>query len=314
MITPYLLHFDVPCNLISEQLPENLDYRLTTATNTLHYSFDGAYLAMQQLNLHPFYVELFELDTGTPFSFHLEVTSPQYFLFFMLEGQARFTTPEGFYLNQPPKGHMALCHKTPGHYRVTLPADRHIACCVTLEPGWLNYATEKLPAFHRHQETHPPLSHPFLPYVRIDSFLHRRLQEVLTLKRNGHGRLDGFLRLKFADILEYYSPAAEERQCGLAYKVKKYLSEHLTDPNINYRNLSILFDVGERALRYHFQQEFGISIHQFLTHKRLQLAHHLIIHKGMLISDVYLQAGYQDESTFRRAYHNFFKSRRKSDV
>lgn len=312
MKVPYLLHFDVPFESVSEPLPENFDYCLTTATNTHHYGFDRANLRLQHLSLPPFYLELFELDTSTPFSFRLEVTSPQYFLFFMLKGQVRFSTPEGFYLSQIPKGHMAVCYKAPGHYRVTLPAGRHVACCVALEHQWLNYATEKLPVFFQHPQTSP--SGPFLPTVRIGTFLLHRLKQVLAIKRNGPGRLDGFLRLKFAEILEYYSPVAEERQGGLAYKVKEYLSKHFTDPHINYSYLSTLFDVGERALRYHFQQEFGITIHQFLTHRRLQLAQKILMDEGLPIRDVYLQTGYQDESTFRSAYRKFFLSPGKSDV
>ncbi len=309
MKTPYLLHFNVPCNLISEQLPENLDYRLTTATNTLHYRFDGAYLAIQQLNLHPFYVELFELDTGTPFSFHLEVTSPQYFLFFMLHGQARFTTPEGFYLSHAPQGHMTVCYKAPGYYRATLPTGRHVACCITMEPDWLNYATEKLTAFRRHLETQPPLSHSFLPYVGIDSFLRRRLQEVLALKRNGHGRLDGFLRLKFAEILEYYGPKAAEKQRSLVYRAKEYLDASFRIHGLTSCKVAEYFQIEERTLRNRFKAEFNLTVRDYYTARRLRYAIALMHSQRLPLRDVYYPAGYNDESTFRYELRKYDLSR-----
>ena len=309
---PYLLHFDLPCELVSAQLPQKLNYRLATATNVRQYNFGEANLSIQHLNLHPFYVELFELDTPAPFAFRLELTSHQHFLFFMLEGQVRFTTCEGFYISQASKGQMAACHKPAGHYRVSLPAGRHGVCCVAVDAEWLNYATEKLPAFRRYFQENQ--AHSFLPYIRIDPFLQHRLQQILALKRNGHGRLDGFLRLKFADILEYYTPIADEKQNGPAYKIKAYLSENFTDHQISYTHLAALFDEEERAIRYHFYKEFGISVHRFLMHKRLQRAYRLIMHEGQPMRDVYLLVGYQNESSLRRAYQKFFSTGGKSDT
>jgi|GEM_PF-1135887 len=311
MKAPYLLHFEVPFKIVAGASAQGPAYRLTTASATDQYVFDTATLVVQRLNLHPFYVELFELNTRDPFSLGLELAVPRHFLFFMRHGQARFTTPEGFYLSQAPEAHLCACYKASGYYRVSLRRGRHVACCVNLDPDWLDYATEKLPVFR--YAAGSPLSCTFLPYVPIDPYIRQRLEEVLMFKRNGHGRLDGFLRLKFAEILEYYAPRAEDRQQGLASRIYGHLQEHFTDPGISYQHLSARFKEGERRLRYHFYKEYGISIHQFLTHKRLQLAHRLIMQEGLPIRDVYLPAGYHDESTFRYAYRNFFLSIGKSD-
>jgi len=310
MKTPYLLHFDVPFTMVSAPPHAGFTQRLAAASDVHYYTFDATALAVQHLNLHPFYVELFELSTSTPFSFGLELTGPQHFLFFMRQGQARFTTPEGFYLSYAPEAHLSACYKPAGHYRVQLRPGQHVACCVTLDPHWLSYATEKLPVFRFPAEAGPV----FLPYVPLGPFLRQRLEEVLALRRNGHGRLDGFLRLKFAEILEHYSPRAEEKKRDIAYKVKDYLDHHFIGSHTGYASLSTRFGEGERQLRYRFEKEFGTSIHRFLTHKRLQLAHRLITQEGQPIRDVYLPSGYQDESTFRYAYRKFFSDIGKSDI
>lgn len=310
MKTPYLLHFDMPFTMVSAPPHAGFTQRLAAASDVHYYTFDAAALAVQHLNLHPFYVELFELSTSTAFSFGLELTGPQHFLFFMRQGQARFTTPEGFYLAYAPEAHLAACYKPAGHYRVHLPPGQHVACCVTLDPHWLSYATEKLPVFRFPAEAGAA----FLPYVPLGPFLRQRLEEVLALKQNGHGRLDGFLRLKFAEILEHYAPRALQKQGLTAYKVKAYLQQQFTRSDTSYARLSAHFSEGQRQLRYGFEKEFGISIHRFITHKRLQLAHRLITQQGMPMKDVYLPAGYHDESTFRYAYRKFFSNTGKSDI
>lgn len=299
MKTPYLLHFDVPCESVSERLPENFTYHLATAANTRHYYFDTAHLGIQHLKLRPFYVELFELDARAPFTFGLEITEPQHFLFFMLQGQARFCTPEGFYLNHAPEGHLATCYKAPGRYRVSLRPGWHVACCVNLEPAWLEYATEKLPVFLPHRPVAPTLPHTFLPYVRMDSFLRRRLDDVLALKRNGHGRLDGFLRLKFAEILEYYGPKAAEKQRSLVYRVKEYLDTSFQTHGLTSRRVAEYFEMEERTLRNRFRAEFNLTVRDYFTARRLRYATDLMRSQKLPIRDVYYPAGYNDESTFR---------------
>lgn len=309
MKAPYLLHFDVPCAPVAGQLPENSGYRLATATNVQHYGFDTADFGVQHLNLRPFYVDLFELNTRTPFAFGLELKATQHFLFFMLQGQARFTTPEGFYLSHAPEGHMAACYKSAGHYQVCLPPGQHVACCVTPEPEWLNHATEKLPAFRQHLETTSPLSHAFFPHVRIDTFLHRRLKEVLALKRNGHGKLDGFLRFKFAEMLEYYGPKATEKQHSLVYRVKEYLDASFQTHSLTSREVAKYFNIEERTLRNRFKTEFNLTIRDYYTALRLRYSIYLMHSEKLPVKDVYYRAGYNDESTFRYELRKYGLSR-----
>lgn len=295
MKASYILHFNVPFQTLSEHLPEDLSYRLAMAAGAQHYTFDAAVLTVQRLNLRPFYVELFELRTQAPFAFNLELTAPQHFLFLMLHGQAQFTTAEGFYLSHAPESHLSACCKAAGHYRLNFGPGRHVACCVALEPTWLEYTTAKLPLFRKLQES----SSSFLPYVRMDPFLHRRLEEILTLRQNGHGKLDGFLRLKFAEILEYYSPRAEKKQQGLVYRVREHLDTIFLAHGLTSRGVAKHFETEERTLRNRFRAEFNLTLRNYFTALRLRYATDLMRSKKLPVRDVYYLAGYNDESTFR---------------
>ncbi|MCD8540465.1 MAG: AraC family transcriptional regulator [Leadbetterella sp.] len=182
---------------------------------------------------------------------------------------------------------------------MSLRPGRHVACCVALEPGWISYATEKTPFFRRSLEAAPASSPTFLPYVRMDSFLHRRLEEVLALKRNGHGRLDGFLRYKFAEILEYYDPRAAEKQRSLTYRVKDYLDASFRTHGLNSGAVAEHFGIKERTLRNRFKAEFNLTVRDYYTACRLRYATMLMKSKKLPVRDVYYPAGYNDESTFR---------------
>lgn len=312
MKTPYLLHFEAPFETLSGPLPENFTCHLAAATATRHYVFDTAALAVQQLNLRPFYVELFELNCHVPFAFGLELACPKHFLFFMRQGQVRFNTPEGFYLSHAPEAHLSVCYKAAGHYRISLPPGRHVACCVTLETAWLDYATEKLPLFRRHLQAGPALSRSFLPYVRMDAFLQRRLEEILKLKPNGHGRIDGFLRLKFAEILEYYSPWAERKLRDVTYRVKEYLDASFQTHGLTSRGTAERFEMEERTLRNRFRAEFNLTLRDYFTALRLRYATDLMRSQNLPVKDVYYPSGYNDESTFRYELRKYGLSRRKN--
>ena len=54
-----------------------------------------------------------------------------------------------------------------------------------------------------------------------------------------------------------------------------------------------------------FRQETGYSVHGYLTEKRLLLAQQLLV-RGCTPAEAAVQAGYQDYSTFSRAYKKQF--------
>ncbi len=84
----------------------------------------------------------------------------------------------------------------------------------------------------------------------------------------------------------------------------QYLSLHLNEP-LSIDDLSERFYISKYHMMRRFRQETGYSIHGYLAEKRLLLAQQLLS-RGASPSEVFTQVGYQDYSTFSRAYKKQF--------
>lgn len=92
----------------------------------------------------------------------------------------------------------------------------------------------------------------------------------------------------------------------------QYLSLHLTE-ELSIDQLAQRFYISKYHMMRRFRQETGYSIHGYLTEKRLLLAQRLLA-QGTPPSEAGLQAGYQDYSTFSRAYKKQFGHGPSADV
>ena len=84
----------------------------------------------------------------------------------------------------------------------------------------------------------------------------------------------------------------------------QYLNLHLTE-ELSIDQLAERFYISKYHMMRRFRQETGYSIHGYLTEKRLLLAQRLLA-QGVSPSEAGEQAGYQDYSTFSRAYKKHF--------
>ena len=84
----------------------------------------------------------------------------------------------------------------------------------------------------------------------------------------------------------------------------QYLSLHLTE-ELSIDQLAERFYISKYHMMRRFRQETGYSVHGYLTEKRLLLAQQLLA-RGCTPAEAAVQAGYQDYSTFSRAYKKQF--------
>ena len=84
----------------------------------------------------------------------------------------------------------------------------------------------------------------------------------------------------------------------------QYLNLHLTE-ELSIDQLAERFYISKYHMMRRFRQETGYSIHGYLTEKRLLLAQQLLA-RGCTPAEAAVQAGYQDYSTFSRAYKKQF--------
>ena len=92
----------------------------------------------------------------------------------------------------------------------------------------------------------------------------------------------------------------------------QYLNLHLTE-ELSIDQLAERFYISKYHMMRRFRQETGYSIHGYLTEKRLLLAQRLLA-QGVSPSEAGEQVGYQDYSTFSRAYKKHFGRGPSADV
>lgn len=85
-----------------------------------------------------------------------------------------------------------------------------------------------------------------------------------------------------------------------------YINENLTE-KISLDTLSEKFYVSKSHLCRVFKGTTGLTMHQYITSKRLLKAH-ILVQEGMTLSEASLQSGFSDYSLFYKAYKKEFGS------
>jgi len=116
------------------------------------------------------------------------------------------------------------------------------------------------------------------------------------------------LFLCISDLLFYLSRSVYEREHpdspkepqSLHTNLLQYIENHL-DEDLSLEILAGKFYVNKYHIAHTFKENMGISIHQYITKKRLALSRDTILGSDN-ISKAYLSCGFKDYSSFFRAF------------
>ena len=87
-------------------------------------------------------------------------------------------------------------------------------------------------------------------------------------------------------------------------KISEYISLHLAEP-LSAEVLARRANLSVSSITHLFKKELGISLHRYVTQRRLVLAQNLI-GAGHNPSKIYSEIGYGDYSSFYKAYLKYF--------
>lgn len=139
-----------------------------------------------------------------------------------------------------------------------------------------------------------------------------------TLRQGGYGAAL-LAQAQFTELMVEVNRACRGgHQVGAAggdskvISLLQYLNLHLTDV-LTIDQLAERFYISKYHMMRRFRQETGYSIHGYLTEKRLLLAQQLLL-RGCTPAEAAVQAGYQDYSTFSRAYKKQFGNSPSEDA
>lgn len=91
-----------------------------------------------------------------------------------------------------------------------------------------------------------------------------------------------------------------QQDLSLYRQLTQYIEEHLTE-DLSLENLSKEFFISKYHIAHVFKDNIGISIHQYITKKRLALCREAIL-SNHSITEVFQMFGFRDYSGFYRAF------------
>lgn len=310
MNRPYTFLYDEPVREIFERLPDWCRFPFTGAKEIRHIRFDYAELLSQRLEREPFHIELFEMKCRKPFQMSYEVNENKYFLFFLLEGNLDFRSTDGFYISHVRSDFFGISFNRSGTFSIQMPTGRNTAVCVSMDKVWLEFVSEDMPGLGHIIKAAEKASSPGLvfPYCRMNLRIKTWLKSIYTELRGGAGAVDGLLRLYVSRTLQVYVDLMRIQIQGIPYRARTYLDEHYKDTDLAIGDIAAHFEISDRALRATYRREFGIGLQEYRTQLRMRDALEMIT-RGIPVSDVYMEVGYNDESTFRYNYSRFFRKK-----
>ncbi len=101
-------------------------------------------------------------------------------------------------------------------------------------------------------------------------------------------------------VHEQTHPVPKKEETALYQSVSLYIEEHLEE-DLSLESLSKKFYVSKYHIAHIFKENLGMSIHQYITKKRLHLCREAI-RGSMPITEVYHTFGFGDYSSFYRAF------------
>ncbi len=111
-----------------------------------------------------------------------------------------------------------------------------------------------------------------------------------------------FLLCEICRVTDKMQKSKEED--SLEVRIVKYINEHITE-NISPKSIAEEFFISRTHLYSLFIKATGSNIHEYIKTKRLIMAHEMLI-EGQKPTDVYSKCGFNEYTTFYRAYKNKF--------
>ncbi len=101
-------------------------------------------------------------------------------------------------------------------------------------------------------------------------------------------------------VYEMEHPTTRKEAHALSDNIIQYIESHL-DADLSLDELSKTFYVSKYHISHVFKENFGISIHQYITKKRLSMCKDAILSNDN-ITKVYLMFGFKDYTSFFKAF------------
>lgn len=135
--------------------------------------------------------------------------------------------------------------------------------------------------------------------------LHQTLMQTQTEKTPFYAYNMFMMLLTEMDITGVFQGVQiESAEHSFLPEIISYISQNLSE-DLSVKTLSKKLNLSASTLTHSFKKELGISLHEYITQRRLMLAKKLIS-KTQKPSKIYFDCGFRDYSSFYKAYIKHF--------
>lgn len=148
---------------------------------------------------------------------------------------------------------------------------------------------------------------------QFDTFQFNALQSkifnlIQEMQQERYGK-EAKLRLCVCDLVldinrmvyEYEHPRKSAKDSSLYEKLVTYIDNHLTENNLSLESIASKFYLNKYHISHTFKDNLGISIHQYIIKKRLELFKDYVCNDDNL-AQLCMNCGFVDYSNFYRAF------------
>ena len=93
-----------------------------------------------------------------------------------------------------------------------------------------------------------------------------------------------------------------ENDNQLIVRIQAYIDENYGDPSLCLSRISDLFHISESYFSFLFKKTVGVNFSTYLEQVRMTQAKHLLETTNIKITDLYVAVGYNNLTSFRRAF------------
>jgi len=310
MKNPFILYFSSPVISRSpiRQKPPGYSRYPVNYTDAELIRLEGGTLLRQYHSHYLFYIELYEFKLDKELSLSYQVEESALFLFFMLEGYIRFSTPDGTLITEADKGTCYATFNKPGEYIGQLQPGIHRLFYIAPRMEWLKKDIGQYPqlkAFVFDLDNGNSL-YGHMPRCPIAGPIYRTLLQLYELNDHKAAAIEAELLRFFKQLLAQYDEMVSIKLEQPVYRVKNFLEKNYTDSELSNQTLIRTFHITEKTLIENFKEEFGTTPHAFLINLRLQKAKQLFAAGQLSTNEVYMLVGYKDVQSFRIQFKKFF--------
>lgn len=125
--------------------------------------------------------------------------------------------------------------------------------------------------------------------------LDKRFDEHLSFK------LCEDLALSLCDLFQ-----TENKEQSLVSTIEQYIKNNYRDPSLGLNKISDEFQISESYFSHMFKEKSGVNFSVYLEALRMREAARLIQNTNINLSELYIEVGYNNPATFRRAFKKIY--------